>query len=1229
VNLFSDADEPCVVLVDDDGQHSLWPAPAPRPAGWREVYAGRLADCLDVVDREWTDDGRRVPAVDVDAERPACLPELLEAQVARTPDALAVLEETDGRPITLTYSELDSRACALARELRHRGVGPDRLVAVALPSGAAFVVAVLAVAKTGGAYLPLDLDYPAARRDFMLADADPLLTLVPDTRDALAVAGPKLVVPAPAGAAEAVVEAPFTDADRTVPLRPDHAAYIIYTSGSTGLPKGVVVTHRGLSSLSDELGAAAAPGVGSRVLQLSSPSFDASVFELLLALTHGAALAIPRSRHDDLADVLVRMSVTHAIITPAALAAITPPDLTDPLPGARLEVLFAGGEALASRLVEAWAPGRRFINAYGPTESTVCATRTGALIADSEPPPIGYAVRGTRVHVLDNRLAPVPDGEVGELYIAGAGLARGYLRRPGLTASRFLACPFPDGSARPPNRMYRTGDLVRRRADGALQYVGRADDQVKIRGFRIELGEIEAVIAQHPAVMECAVVARPLSEADDSASSADLRLVGFAVTRPGVEVDPASLRGHAERWLLPHMVPSAWVFLDRMPVTVNGKLDRAALVVPELSARGLEPGAAPSTETERVVANHFSQILHLDRVGVDENLFDLGGNSLLAARLANRLRASFGVEIGFRAIFDNPTVAGLAALVNVGQAPALPPLVPLPRKRRLPLSSGQSRLWFMHRLAGPDATYNVPLVWRVPSELDPAALADALADVLERHESLRTIFGEHDGTPFQIVVEVADRPSCLTVADLPMGELDDAVSAACRSTFDLSRDLPVRAWLFRHDRTARGEYAATLVLSLHHIAADEWSLGPLLHDLAQAYDARSAGAPPTWPELPVQYADYSIWQRRLLSRRDGSMHPALRSDLDFWRATLADLPADAAFPLNRPRRPDGTRRGARITFDIGAEVASGLAELARSCRATLFAAVHAVTVVLMHQSGVGDDVAVGVPIAGRDVAELDRLVGFFVNTVILRTDVSGTPTYRDLVAGLARSDLDALGHGRLPFDQVVSTLGLPRDESGNVGFQVLIGLEQGPPHELVLACARCTPVPADTGTAKADVTITYVDRTHDDPSAGLSCILEYDRDLFYPDTAADLASRLARLLTECVERPDTPIARGPAARPRDPSGPVETLLAELVADCVGLDLAAVGAYDDFYALGGDDLAAARFTNRTRTALDVEFGVDDLRRMPTVAAIAAWVDTLDDGSRPAGAGPTATDATAGR
>ncbi|MEU1352294.1 amino acid adenylation domain-containing protein, partial [Streptomyces sp. NPDC005795] len=724
---------------------------------------------------------------------------------------------------------------------------------------------------------------------------------------------------------------PETGPEVAVDIR--HPAYVIYTSGSTGRPKGVVVSHAGVAGLVatqvDRLGVKP----GSRVLQFASPSFDASFWDLCSALLTGAALVLAPAETplDALTDP--SLAVTHVTLPPSALAALDTAALT-------ATTLVVAGEACPPELVERWVPGRRMINAYGPTETTVCATMSDPLSPGSGVPPIGRAVAGFRVYVLDERLRLVPPGVEGELYVAGPGLARGYLNRPGLTAGRFTACPFGPAGA----RMYRTGDLVRRRTDGALEYVGRADQQVKVRGFRVEPGEIEAALAEHPAVAQAAVVAR------------DDRLIGYVTTRSHLAVRPAELAAHLRERLPDYLVPSVFVVMDALPSTPNGKLDRAALPTPERTPQG--SGRVPRTPQEQILAELFAEVLDVPKVSVDDDFFALGGHSLLATRLVARLRSVLGVELGLRALFQAPTVAGLAeVLTEAGRA--RPALTAYERPEAVPLSFAQRRLWFLHRMDAAAATYHIPLALRLTGTLDRAALDQALADVVVRHESLRTVFPEIDGVPCQRVLDSASVRLPARPAEVTQDALNQCLADFARQPFDLATEPPLRVELFA---LAPDEHV--LLLVMHHIAADGWSTGPLARDLAEAYAARCEGRTASRSALPVSYADYTLWQRELLG---DAADPQSRfaEQLDYWKRQLSDLPELLQLPTDRPRPAVAGWRGDHMGLELNSELHTALQELARSTGTSLFMVLQAALAALYTRLGAGTDIAIGSPIAGR------------------------------------------------------------------------------------------------------------------------------------------------------------------------------------------------------------------------------------------------------------------------
>ncbi|MEV0536298.1 non-ribosomal peptide synthase/polyketide synthase [Kitasatospora sp. NPDC050463] len=1009
-----------------------------------------------------------LPAVDGAADA-ASLPELFAARVAAAPDAAALIcGETE-----LTYRQLDARANRFAHALIARGVGPERVVAVALPRSAESVVAVLGTLKAGAAYLPLDPAYPAARIAFMLDDARPAV-----------------VVDDPA----MVVEGDRPEDDPAVVVDVRQPAYVIYTSGSTGRPKGVVVTHSGVSGLVaaqvERLGVAP----GSRVLQFASPSFDASFWDLCSAVLTGATLVLAPAEAPLEALTDRGLGITHVTLPPSALAALPEGSVT-------ASTLAVAGEACAPELVARWAPGRRMINAYGPTETTVCATMSDPLSPGPGVPPIGRPVAGFRVYVLDERLRVVPPGVMGELYVAGPGLARGYLNRPGLTGGRFVACPFgKDG-----DRMYRTGDLVRRRADGELEYVGRADDQVKVRGFRVELGEVEAALAEHPGVARAAVLAR------------DDRLIGYVATRPDAAVRPAELAAHLRDRLPDYLVPAVFTVLDALPLTPNGKLDRAALPAPDLGSA--EAGRAPRTPQEQILCELFAEVLGVSGVGVDDDFFGLGGHSLVATRLAARVRSVLGVELGLRTLFQAPTVAGLAeALAGAGHA--RPALTVHERPDTVPLSFAQRRLWFLHRMDGSAATYHIPLALQLTGTLDRAALDEALADVVARHESLRTVFPEVDGVPCQRVLDPAAARPRARLTEVSEAELFDQLAEFARQPFDLTSEVPLRAELFA---LAEKTDEHVLLLVMHHIAGDGWSTGPLARDLAAAYAARCEGRAPVRTGLPVQYADYTLWQRELLG---DAADPQSRfaEQLDYWKRQLSDLPELLRLPVDRPRPAVAGWHGDHVGLELDSELHAALTELARRTGTSLFMVLQAALAALYTRLGAGTDVPIGSPIAGRTDEALDELVGFFVNTLVLRTDTSGDPSFAELLGRVRETALSAYAHQDVPFEHLVEVLNPARSLSHHPLFQTILAVQNAPMGRFSLPGMEVATYAVATGTAKFDLGVSLVEQFGPDGSpAGIVGAVEYATDLFDRSTVVALARRWTLLLEAVTADPEQPI----------------------------------------------------------------------------------------------------------
>ncbi|WP_456340313.1 amino acid adenylation domain-containing protein, partial [Streptomyces anulatus] len=1429
---------------------------------------------------------------------PELLPRLWEQQVARTPGAVALVA---GRT-ELTYRELDTRANRLAAELLALGGGPGTVVALALPRTADLLVALLAVLRTGAAYLPLDTEYPAARLEFMLRDAQPavLVATRATAADVPDVSGPRrLVLDAPETAA-ALTARP--DTPPAVHISPQQPAYVIYTSGSTGTPKGVVVPHGALVNFLHAMGRLVPLTPADRLLAVTTVAFDIAALELYLPLLHGARVVL--APHEAivqppaLLDLVAAQGVTAAQATPSLWQALV---AHDPAPLRGLRIL-TGGEALPERLAAALAGLGEVTNLYGPTETTIWSTASRE--DGGRPPLIGRPVDNTRAYVLDAALRPVPPGVAGDLYLGGTGLAQGYLRQPGLTASRFVACRH----GAPGERMYRTGDLARWTPDGELNFLGRSDDQIKLRGHRIELGEIERALTGHPSVRQAAVAVRedrpgdqrlvayivpdtaaadrapdaerhqlddwrrlydsvyagaerapfgedfaswnssytdepiPLPEmrrwrddtvrrvldlaprrvlelgvgtglllsrlaphcdeywgtdfsdhaigelgrhvaadpalrdrvtlrvqaAHDPAGlpeghfdtvvlnsvvqyfpsadhlaeviaaavrllapggrlfvgdvrnarllramrvgvhalraqppldlaalrrevehdlmaekellvdpdffaalaaripelgavgvalkdgpydnelsrfrydvvlhraeaattdtagapvlpwadlgdpealaahlagrqpellrvtgvpndriAADLALVDAirtgdapATAAPSVDLaallslctaagyrtaaawsahprfvdvvlargagpltgtctpaaptapdaplarltnDPmaprtsgtlvAELRRQVEEALPASMVPGAFVPISALPLTANGKLNRTALPAPTLFAGGV--GRDPRTPQEQILCDLFAQVLGLPRVGADDGFFDLGGHSLLATRLIASVRATFGVELELRALFENPTPTAVAGRLDAA-APSRLRLTRQRRPERLPLSFAQRRLWFIHQMEGLGGAYNIPLGLRLTGTLDEAALRAAVGDLSARHESLRTVFPESGGVPWQQVVEPAATQTPFTVVETDADGLQALLADAAGRGFDLAREVPLRAHLFRLSTEEH-----VLLVVVHHIAGDGWSLGPLARDLARAYEARCRGEAPDTAPLPVQYADYTLWQHDLLGDQ-ADADSLFATQLDYWTRRLRALPDELPLPADRPRPAVASYRGDYVRVSLDAALHGRITELARQSGATVFMVLHAGLAALLSRLSGRDDIPVGSPIAGRTDQELDDLIGFFVNTLVLRTDTSGRPSFQELIARVRETALAAYAHQDVPFEYLVEKLNPPRSLGRHPFFQTMLALQNAPGGTFRLPGLRVDVEPGRTGTAKFDLFFSLVEHLSDTGHPeGVSGVVEYASDLYDSETVTALFDRWVRLLASFVAAPHRAIS---------------------------------------------------------------------------------------------------------
>ncbi|MCY7886185.1 non-ribosomal peptide synthetase DhbF [Bacillus spizizenii] len=1048
------------------------------------------------------------------SEKLLSLQDMFEKQAILTPERIALICDD----VQVNYQELNEKANRLAHLLIEKGLGPEQFVALVLPRSPEMVASMLAVLKTGAAYLPLDPEFPADRISYMLEDAKPSCIITTEEiaarlPDGLSV--PQLVLDQTV--TQEIVKR-YSPDNPNVSVSLAHPAYIIYTSGSTGRPKGVVVTLKSLSNFLLSMQEAFSLGEEDRLLAVTTVAFDISALELYLPLISGAQIVIAKKETirepQALAKMIEYFDIDIMQATPTLWHALVTNE-PETLRGLRVLV---GGEALPSGLLQALQKLHCSVtNLYGPTETTIWSATAFLEEGLKGVPPIGKPIWNTQVYVLDNGLQPVPPGVVGELYIAGTGLARGYFRRPDLTAERFVADPYgPPGA-----RMYRTGDQARWRADGSLDYIGRADHQIKIRGFRIELGEIDAVLAKHPDIEQAAVVVR-----EDQPG--DKRLVAYVVAASAI--DTADLRRYVGASLPDYMVPAAFMEMDELPLTPNGKLDRKALPAPDFSTSVSDRG--PRTPQEEILCDLFAEVLGLARVGIDDSFFELGGHSLLAARLMSRIREVMGAELGIAKLFDEPTVAGLAAHLDQAQS-ARPALQRAERPERIPLSFAQRRLWFLHCLEGPSPTYNIPVAVRLSGELDQGVLQAALYDLVCRHESLRTIFPESQGTSYQHILDADQARPVLHVTEIDEKELSGRFAEAVRYSFDLAAEPAFRAELF-----VIGPDEYVLLLLVHHIVGDGWSLTPLTRDLGAAYAARCYGKAPEWAPLTVQYADYALWQQELLGSGDDP-NSLIAGQLAFWKETLKNLPDQLELPTDYSRPAEPSHDGDTIHFCIEPELHKRLQDLARANRVSLFMVLQSGLAALLTRLGAGTDIPIGSPIAGRNDDALGDLVGLFINTFVLRTDTSGDPSFRELLDRVREVNLAAYENQDLPFERLVEVLNPARSRATHPLFQIMFVFQNTPDAELNLPDMESSLRIHSVGSAKFDLTLEISEnRLADGTPNGLEGLLEYSTDLFKQATAQALADRLMRLLEAAESDPDQQIGNLDILAPEERSSMV-------------------------------------------------------------------------------------------
>jgi amino acid adenylation domain-containing protein len=1024
-------------------------------------------------------------------------------QVEQTPEAPAVIFGDE----VWSYRRLAEASARLAGELATRGVGPEVVVGIDLERSPALAAAILGVLRAGGAYLALDPAHPAARRAFELEDAGVRLLLgrtdgleAPvgverlDTRALLAAGGPTPALPE---------------------IPPESLAYVIYTSGSTGTPKGTLICHRALAGYVAEAERAYADG-GSGTLLHSSIAFDLTVTALFVPLVTGRAVEmVPEGPGVDALTAALRRAhgLTFVKLTPSHARLL---DETAVSAG-RVRGLVLGGEALRGEDLEPWrqaSPETRVHNEYGPTEAVVGCTVHTVTAGDLAPGPvaIGRPLPGSRIYLLDRWEQPVPPGVAGEIRIGGGRLARGYLGRPELTAERFLPDPF---GGEPGARLYRTGDLACHRPDGTLEFLGRIDQQVKVRGLRVEPGEVAAALAEHPAVREAVVVARE--------EGGETRLVAWLVPT-GEAPSLEELRRFLLGRLPEPMVPAAFVPLERIPLTPSGKLDRAALPAETTSRRaGETTHVPPRTPVEELLVTAWAGLLELDRAGADDDFFLLGGHSLLALRLVARMQKAFGVPLALHDLFEAPTPARLAARIEEllrGGGSAPEPIVQVPRDRPLPLSFSQQRLWFLDQLAPGNPFYNVPGVARLTGRLDAAALERALTEIVRRHETLRTTFPAVEGEAVQAIAPPAPLPlPRIDLRGLPPAAREEETArlaaAEARRPFDLAQGPLVR------ERLLLLEDEEHLVLfTLHHIISDGWSIGVLLRELGALYAAFAEGRPSSLPPLPVQYGDFAVWQRRTL----GEHH--LETQIAWWTERLRGLPA-LDLPTDRPRPKMETFRGGREVRLLPAALAAGLQGLSARESVTPFMLLLAGFQTLLARLAGQEDFAVGTPFAHRTQSEVEGLIGFFVNELVLRAGLAGDPSFRELLAGVRASTLTAFAHGDVPFERLVEELQPRRDLSRNPLFQVALVWEEPLP-TIDLPGLRLDLAAGDARSAKVDLSL-FATMAPD----GLRLSLEYSSDLFEAATAARLLGALEALLEGAASDPGHPLSLLPLVAERD------------------------------------------------------------------------------------------------
>ncbi len=1039
------------------------------------------------------------------------LHDLVSLATAQSPSTVAVASGES----TLTYRELEARSNQLAHALRQAGVERETVVGLYFERSLEMVAAILAVLKAGGTCLPLDPAYPADRLAFMLQESEARLLL---TRSRL-----KSQLPAHSAQVICIDTLKATDGVESTSApspsaHPDSVAYLIYTSGSSGQPKGVRVSHRGLVNSTLARRTYYREPLTSFLL-LSSFTFDSSLAGIFWTLSAGATLVLPpdQSQWDlnSLPGLAARHKVSHLLCVPSLYQMMLETAGREDL--SSLQVAIMAGESCPVHLVERHhrrVPHAALYNEYGPTEATVwCSVYKCEAQPEGSRVPIGRPIANTQLYVLDSRMQPVPVGVTGELHVGGAGVTAGYWNRPELTAEKFVANPFAENS-----RLYKTGDKVRYRFDGNLEWLGRMDGQIKLRGFRLELGEIESALAADPEVLRSVAQLRETQAADTQPGEA--QLVAYVVPRPGVLLLPDSLRQRLSARLPAYAVPAAFVILDALPELPNGKVDTRRLPAPDSGAQVKPSSVAPRSPVEEVIAGIWAQVLQRDRVGVREDFFALGGHSLLAAKLVSRIQQTLGVELPLRAIFERPTVEGLSALIETSRlersAAFNQPIASAPRDVSPPLSFAQQRLWFLDQLEPGNPLYNVPCAIHLAGELNQPALERSLNEIVRRHEILRTRFTTHNGQPVQVIAPTLSIPLPVTeLAQLPPAErrakAEKLAAEEAKRSFNLGAGPLLRANLLR---LAPQEHV--LLLNIHHIASDEASREIIVRELVALYEAFSQDKPSPLAELKTQYADYAVWQRGWL--KNGT----LDKEIAYWRERLRGAPAVLELPTDHSRPAVQSFRGANQSLDLDPAVSESLKTLSRREGATLFMTLLAAFQVLLSRYTGQEDIVVGSPFTNRQRSEVEGLIGFFVNTVPLRADLTHDPSFRQLLLRVKESALAAYDHREVPLEKLVEELRPERNLSYNPLFQVLFAVQNSLSTVEQVAGLTLHLRDVDTGTAKFDLTCTVIPK-----DSGFTTSFEYNTDLFEAASIRRMIDSFHSILEAVARDPERPISQLP------------------------------------------------------------------------------------------------------